>query len=323
MEFFPRDNRLKSSTSVGNGAGASRAGGFSLGVFILVAFVFPAVVSCEMGERPLLTKLAPRGSDEGQSSGEMPDIVDFAAPQGDVPGKAADADEKAAGKTALSRKIIYTATLNLVVEDFTPIPSKVGELAKRFDGYIAGSEISGLAGSRRYGSWKIRVPVGRYDKFLDAARRLGELHSEGCDSKDVSDEFYDLTSRIRNKKREESRLLALLEDATGKLEEILAVERELSRVRGEIERMEGRMHVLNDLTSMTTVNLSVEEIKDYVPHESPGYTTRIRRTFWLSLDQLFSFSQSVSIAVVAILPWLVVVLPLVLVFWLIFRRRKR
>ena len=224
---------------------------------------------------------------------------------------------------AARRKIIYTAKLDLVVEDFSPIPAKVSALANRFDGYIAGSDISGSAGSRRNGSWEVRVPVDRYEQFLDAARGLGELRSEGCDSEDVSDEFYDLDSRIRNKQKEETRLLKLLEDATGKLEEILKVEKELSRVRGEIERMQGRIRIINDLTAMTKVNLSVEEIKDYVPPAAPDYATRVSRTFHASISELVSFGQAVSIAAVALTPWVIVLLPPVLVVWVVAKRRMR
>ena len=236
---------------------------------------------------------------------------------------AKDMESGKAIKPATQRKIIYTATLDLVVEDFSPIPAKVGELANRFDGYIAGSDISGSAGLQRNGSWKIRVPVDRDEKFLDAARGLGELRSEGCDSEDVSDEFYDLTSRIRNKQKEETRLIKLLEDATGKLEEVLKVEKELSRVRGEIERMQGRIRVINDLTAMTTVNLSVEEVKDYVPLTAPGYTTRVGRAFRNSVHGLKLFGQAVSIAIVALTPWAVVLLPPVIVIWVVARRRMR
>ena len=242
------------------------------------------------------------------------------APAASAVDNAESAKEK---NPAARRKIIYTAKLDLVVEDFSPIPTKINELANRFDGYIAGSDISGSAGSRRNGSWEVRVPVDHYEQFLDAARGLGEPRGESCDSEDVSDEFYDLDSRIRNKQKEETRLLKLLEDATGKLEEILKVEKELSRVRGEIERMQGRIRVINDLTAMTTVNLSVEEIKDYVPPAAPGYATRVSRTFQASIAELVSFGQTVSIAAVAVTPWAIVLLPPVLVIWLVAKRRMR
>ena len=156
---------------------------------------------------------------------------------------------------ALQRKIIYTATVNLVVEHFDPIPAQVEALVNRFGAYVARSQITGSPGSPRHGQWTLRVPAERYEAFLAAAREIGEVQNVSSDSQDVTEEYYDVEAHIRNKKQEETRLLELLSKATGKLEEVLAVERELARVRGEIEQMEGRLRVLSNLTTMSTVNL--------------------------------------------------------------------
>ena len=100
-------------------------------------------------------------------------------------------------------------------------------------------------------------------------------------------------------------------------------------VRGEIERMEGRMRVLKDLTSLTTINLGVDEIKDYVPEGDPTYGTRVRRAFTGSISALVVAAKAVSIAIVAAVPWLgVLLVVLVMVFMLrplvrkLFRRAR-
>jgi hypothetical protein len=87
--------------------------------------------------------------------------------------------------------------------------------------------------------------------------------------------------------------------------------------------MEGRVRVLNDLTSLTTVELTINEIKDYVPEEAPTYTTRVRRVFQSSVNSLVSAAVGLSIVVVAVLPWLGVLLVPALVIILIVRRRRR
>src|SRR5690606_13127649 len=58
-----------------------------------------------------------------------------------------------------NRKIIYTATVELAVEDFTGTPERVAELVRSYDGYLAGSNLSGETGESRRGTWKIRIPV--------------------------------------------------------------------------------------------------------------------------------------------------------------------
>lgn len=224
----------------------------------------------------------------------------------------------------LERKIIYTADVELVVEEFNSISSKVEALVEEFEGYVAGSTVTGAPGHPRSGRWTIRVPVQRYGKFLTAVQKLGEVHCVSSDSKDVSEEYYDLETRISNKERQEARLLELLADATGKLEEVLSVERELARVREEIERMEGRVRVLNDLTSLTTVELTINEIKDYVPEEAPTYATRVRRALEGSVNLLVSAVVELSIVVIAVLPWLgVLLVPTIVIILLVRRHRRR
>jgi hypothetical protein len=143
------------------------------------------------------------------------------------------------------------------------------------------------------------------------------------DSQDVTDEFYDLDARIRNKKKEESRLLDLLAKAAGRLDEVLNLEHELTRVRGETEQLEGRQRVLGSLSAMGTVVLEVKEIKNYVPEKDTTYATRVRRTWDDSLSALTSMLQSFSIAVVAAAPWAAIVLPPCLVVALVVRRMQR
>lgn len=217
-----------------------------------------------------------------------------------------DVAEPSATPSGVERKIIYRADIDVVVEQFDPVPAKVQALAAQHRGYVAKSNVRGRPGSPRSGEWTIRVPVTNYESFLDAAVALGQTRGVRTDSDDVTAEFYDVEARIRNKRQEESRLQKHLEESTGKLEEILAVEREISRVRGEVERMEGRMRVLKDLTSLTTINLSVQEIRDYVPEGDPTYLTQVRRTFDRSLTALFDTAKSASLGIVATLPWLAV-----------------
>jgi hypothetical protein len=225
---------------------------------------------------------------------------------------------------ALQRKIVYTGTVDLVVENFDRIPEQVDALARQFDGYLARTNISGSPGSQRRGLWSIRVPVAHFEKFLAAVQRLGEVRDVGSNSQDMTAEYYDVEARIRNAKKEEERLLKLLADATGKLDEILQVERELARIRGEVEQMEGRLRMLDNLTALSTVDLRVDEIKNYRPIDSPRYATRLHRALNASMDALADTLQALSIIVVMVAPWLAVFgVPLVLLAIALRLARRR
>jgi hypothetical protein len=224
---------------------------------------------------------------------------------------------------SLDRKIIYSAEIELAVENFTGVADRVAGVVKKFDAYIADSQLAGSTGENRRGTWKIRVPVARFDEFVNAAKGLGEVIKAGTSSRDVSEEYYDVDSRIRNKTKEEERLLQLLEERPGKLEDVIAIERELSRVREELERMQGRMRVLTDLTSLTMVELSIVEIRNYQPAEAPTLATRIRRTFGGSLEELQAAGEATLLAVVAAGPWLPLTAIALSPAWWFARRRKR
>jgi hypothetical protein len=226
-------------------------------------------------------------------------------------------------KATTGRKIVYNANIDLVTENLNTFESSLTKIVSKQKAYIADSERSGATGTTRHGFWKVRVPVDGYDDFINLTLKLGELVSIKADSQDVSEEYYDLDARQTAKRVEEARLLKHLSDSTGKLEEILAVERELSRVRGEIERMQGRLRVLTDLTTLATVTVNANEIKGYVPPQAPTFSTRIARTFATSLASLQQFGEGLLLCLVALAPWLpFIAIPVVLIVWLT-RRSSR
>ena len=224
----------------------------------------------------------------------------------------------------IQRKIIYTARLDVVVEQFDPVPAQVEQLAQAHGAFISNSSIDTASGRPRSGTWTIRVPVGRYAQLLQAAGELGELQRRTEDSQEVTAEYFDVQTRLRNKEREEERLLEHLASATGTLEEILAVEKELARVRTESEQLAGRLRMLNDLTSLSTVTIHVMEIQGYVPVESPTFATRIGRVWTQSLAGLVDVGQGLVLAAVALVPWAIVVaIPTIALIFLLKRRSRR
>ncbi|MFN3166583.1 MAG: DUF4349 domain-containing protein [Phycisphaeraceae bacterium] len=240
--------------------------------------------------------------------------------------KAGEADTQSNQTRAVDqRKIIYNADVDLVVDDFKGVPGKVQTLVKKHGGFVAGSSVRGSEGEPRTGTWTLRIPSANYDAFVAGSETLGQVRSVTTGTREVTAEYVDLESRINNLKAEETRLNKHLQESTGKLDDILKVEREISRVRGEIERHQGRLNVLKDLTSLSTVTLTIQEIKNYVPEptEEPGYGTKVARTWGGSLGALGDFLTNLSLGVVALAPWLVILVPLGVVGWIVSRKAIR
>jgi hypothetical protein len=240
------------------------------------------------------------------------------APAADAP-STAPTPPGAVAPPAMPRKIIYNGYVDLVVDDLSVVESRLMALLKGRNGYVSETNVSGSPGSQRTGAWKVRVPAEHFSELMAAVAKLGELRSNRIDSQDVSEEFYDVEARIAVKKQEEKRLLKILDEATGKLKDILEVEKELSRVRSEAERMEGRLRWLSHNSALSTISLTVTEIKGYQPPVAPTYAQQVTRRFQSSMESVGEFLVQASLLVVGIVPWLVVIVPAIIA-WLVFRR---
>jgi hypothetical protein len=224
-----------------------------------------------------------------------------------------------------SRKIIYTAQLDLVVEDLGHGEEELKRLVQENKSYIAKSEMHGSPGSPRSGSWTIRVSVDHFEALLEAVAKLGELRRSSVDSDDITDRYYDLKAHIKNNEVEEQGLqkLYLEKSATGKLDDLLAVRRELRNIRGDIEQQKGQLQRWDKETEYATVRVNMNDRKDYIPTTSPTFATSISRTFWGSWESLVSLGQALVLIAVAFTPWLPLLGLIALVIWFGVRRMQK
>lgn len=198
-----------------------------------------------------------------------------------------------------TRKIIYTATMEIVVEVFDDVEKKISEMVKKHNGFVSSANLGRMQGERRSGEWTVRIPVDQYDLFLNAAGNIGVPASRNQTASDVTEEFVDLDARIANKKKLEARIVELLDRPDDKIQHVIEVERELARVREHIERMEGRLRYLKDQTAMTTVTLRVREERDYVPPQAPTLSNRVDNAWTTSLIRLRQFGENAIVTIVA------------------------
>jgi len=225
---------------------------------------------------------------------------------------------------SLPRKIIYTADVALTVERLPAAEKALLEMVARHHGYVASTDVGGTPGAARFGTWKLRVPVTQFEAFRKELEQLGELQRLHLDSQDVTDEYYDVDANISNKRVEEKRLLDHLRNSTGTLKDILAVEQELSRVRGEIEQLQGRLRLLANQTELTTITVAITEAREFVPIRGTSFAAEVARTFRGSVSNMKNAAQGLVLVLIALLPWLLVaaliIAPVVLVVNRISRR---
>ncbi|HYW30059.1 MAG TPA: DUF4349 domain-containing protein, partial [Gemmatimonas sp.] len=145
---------------------------------------------------------------------------------------------------------------------------------------------------------------------------IGKVESVNSSAQDVGEEFVDLTARVANSRRLEVRLLSLLDNRTARLQDALAVERELSRVREEIERVEGRVRYLSARLQTSTITLALHEPLPIV-RGTPG-----SRIFVGALEDAWRNFVNLSAAVIASLGVLLPVGLIVATAAVWWRRRR-
>ncbi len=168
----------------------------------------------------------------------------------------------------VSSMVIRTGQASIEVDSLERAVAQVRLLAARVGGYVANTVMQTGRGDLRSASLEVKIPAERFDEGLNGLTPIGKLESVNVLAEDVGEEFTDVTARMQNSRRLESRLIDLLARGTGKLKDVLDVEQELARVREEIERSEGRLRYLRSHAALSTLTIAVHEPLPVVGH--PG-----------------------------------------------------
>ncbi len=234
------------------------------------------------GGRDTLDQIAPGASSDSQTS-NFATGRSAATPAAGAAGKTTGTAEKPASGTnlttsggglplpagaaaTLERKIIFTANLSLSADDVSTSFNEVGRLARSAGGFIEKSSLAQRKTGddeeeRQYGSLTIRVPSGAYQDVLGSLRTLGgtKLDREDSGSNEVTEEYADLQSRLRNLERTEAQYLKLLEQAKT-IQEIITVNDRVDGIRAQIEQVQGRLKLYDDLTDLATISVSLSPV---------------------------------------------------------------
>jgi PKD repeat protein len=225
----------------------------------------------------------------GSESGSAPPVViqEMPAPVINIPApspatapapsmpSSGGADQSWAGE----RLIIRTANIDLVVVDVTAAMGQIEQLASTYDGFVVSSN-NWKDSDRLMGNIAIRVTAGHFDDTIKALHALAvEVKLESTSGQDVTEEYVDLSAKLRNLEASEAQLLELMKQA-GKVEEILGVQRELVNTRGEIEQTKGRMQYLEQSSSMSLIQVTLEQSKLTVEFNADPRSVKVGHEVW-------------------------------------------
>jgi len=240
LAFAACDRDTPSGATTTASANAAVSGGFS-GQPVTSRLSAPAAMSDEKAQFGVVA--APRAV-----AAESPD----GSAQGSDPLQGIDGG-------AVPPMMIRTGQAFIEVDKIDPAVLRIRQLAAQVGGYITNSSISGGRDQIRQATLEIKIPAPHYDQAVSSLSTIGKVETVNSTAEDVGEEFVDITARVTNSRRLEERLISLLANRTGKLDEVLRVERELARVREEIERYEGRLRYLSTRAAMSTLTITAHE----------------------------------------------------------------
>ena len=221
------------------------------------------------------------------------------------------------------RYMIRNARLTLEIQDIDEAVQELQAETQRMNGYVSSLEIHSLSDERRAGNITLRIPEGRFDQALEMIKALGRTRNEQFDIDDVTRQYIDMEARIANLEVQEQRLRDLLEMADT-VEDILKVEAELSRVRGNLEAMQGDFQYLQERVRYSTFQVRLEERDPRTQVVVDGGVSweQVGELFILNTNRLVQGVLGFFIWFVGSLPIIIPLVVLVILAWKLTFSRK-
>ena len=240
--------------------------------------------------------------------------------------------DSAPSQDAAKPMIIYTTNLSLQVDNTEKAVAKITEIVSTAKGYVSNTSLSRVAPDRLAGTVTLRIPAAALDATIAQIKSIGKVYNEQKNSNDVTDKYVDLDARRRNLEATEQELLKLLDtvrEKSNKAEDILAVYRELTNIRSQIEQIKGQQNIIENTSSLATVTISLTQ--EEMPVVTPEDQWRPDVVAANAIKQLVISVQGLANVVITfvllVIPLVILfLLPLVVLFYLarwFYRRNRR
>lgn len=227
------------------------------------------VAACSGSSSTILSTIgAPIGDQGGAAASAAPSAAPAEAPDGLTGSGGEPATDNGGGAPSALRddlKIVYTGSLQLVVDDLQAALAKAKSAVLATGGYVGASQESN-DGDRSVATITYRIPAARWDDTISGLRGIAaQVVAEQTQATEVGGQIVDIEARLRNLRASEASLQAIAQ-GTGKVSDLLEVEAQLTDVRGQIEQLDGQRAQLEDQvaygTLVTTFGLEIVQVQE-------------------------------------------------------------
>lgn len=246
-----------------------------------------------------------------------------AAHEGDTSGELyTDAGSSdAATSQTISAKLIKNASIQIEVDkgSFEKTFFAIASLAEQNGGYVSNSQsYSDTEGKMTSGSITIRVDKNNFDNVLNKVKEMGTVQNVTISVSDVTQEYVDNESRLKNLQSQRDSLLKLMEKSVT-VKDSIEVQRELSNVEGQIEIIKGRQNYLDNLIAYSTIDVYVAEPQAITDSNEGGFIGAVKRGARGALTAL----RVITMVLIAISPLLVIAGIILIIIWQSLRAKNR
>jgi len=280
-------------------------------LFWMLIFLALLLAGCGAGEPAGQSALSGRGAVEVADSNQAykeASSANSARPK--EPGNAAE------------QKIIKNAEVTVKADDPARVLQQAEAKASQLGGFVAEANQWQTGDGFRV-MVSLRLPADKFETFLHDLAAWGKVEDQRISRQDVTEEYIDLSARLENLNLQEQRLREILKQAST-VEEILKVENELERVRGERDSLAGRLKYLDNQVELSTINIELYQDPALTAVDVRGWDnigSRSKQALVNSWHAVLNFLAGLVVFLAGALPVLLIIAPLAVAWW--FRRRKQ
>lgn len=242
-----------------------------------------------------------------------------------APMESAETSDETSSETNEARMIIHNAAIRTNVKELATAQSNIEQKVKKYGGYIVESNVYKEDDQTSSGHMIVRIPEKHFEIFLtDAEEEASKVLERNVTGQDVTEQYVDLSSRLKSKRVVEERLLTFMKGAE-KTEDLLKISSDLATVQEEIEVIVGKMKYLENQASFSTIELTMIENRVIIPgidNNDLNTWEKTKKQFVTSTNALLTAGSAIVVFFIGNLPvFLILGVIAFVVYWTIKRRR--
>jgi len=209
-------------------------------------------------------------------------------------------------KIGLERKLIYNLDYTLTVSEPKQAINEIITQTNKLSGYMVESRLSADNGKSTNAHIVVKIPQDKMEQMSVYLESLGTVNNQTTYTDDVTMEYYDTEARLQVLQKEEERMLSFMEKETATIQDLLAIEREISQVREKRESLQARMNVLKNQTDYSQFNIRLQQSLNEISAPQ-GTIANAKKALVNSVNSMIKLFNWLIIAFLVVLPYLVLV----------------